>query len=489
MVDTSTLAGVLRASQSPVSRRQPRPTPQPVAPTQSLNQAYQQMEAGFADNPILKTLNNAVMFIPNQLGAAHRDAYSELRGTSTPTQRNVFGQPNRAYGDDTNQWDELGLDINRREGLTGPVATATRVGTNTAGVIASLLGDGAIGSLATGIARNAPLITPRVVPAFQTPEVRQAALMRSILQDPDTYAVTTRSTNSLEDILNTGRFQSSRQTGRTGSGMFDSVDEYNPLRQKAETAVWGPKIDNVQYGQLVNDVLKSQPRPFPIGESGRKALQEYLLTARSFDPRQSLSYGMGRGASNRPDPVQYVWSPDALKRSQLYYDDSMFSQATTPERLTKSFDEFLGSFAGKGQGANWVTRRDLTKQIKDTNKKYGLDIDLPAKDWYSNRTPGGYIEAQLPNLTLDDIARIDAVSGPRNSLEAIQQALEASGRSIPTGIANVLDDSFYKMPALASKKVRADLEALFRRLQDNFNPRRRSSGGQTLDPFDDLDTL
>jgi len=383
------------------------------------------------------------------------------------------------------QYDAAGEAAIDRFGLEGAGAGVVRGGATALDLLTGL----AAGGLGSGVragGQAAAAAIPRIKPAFQAPEVRQAALMRAIMQDPDTYAVTTRSTNSLEDILNTGRFQSSRQTGQTGSGMFDNVSAYNPLRQKAETAVWGPEIDNVQYGQLVNNVLNSQPRPFPIGESGRKALQEYLSTARSLDPKQSLSYGVGRGANNRPDPVQYVWSPDALKRAQLYYDDSMFSQATTAQKLTKSFDEFLSSFADKGQGANWVTKKDLTKQIKDTNKKYGLDIDLPAKDWYSNRTPGGYIETQIPNLTLDDIVRIDAIPGLRNSSKAIEQALEASGRNIPTGIANVLDDSFYKMPAFANKKIRANLESLLKRLQDTFNPRKRNSGGQTLDPFDEL---
>jgi hypothetical protein len=47
MVDTSSLAGVLRASQPPV-RRQPRPTPQPVAPTQ--NSRLNDMFSGYARN-------------------------------------------------------------------------------------------------------------------------------------------------------------------------------------------------------------------------------------------------------------------------------------------------------------------------------------------------------------------------------------------------------------------------------------------------------
>jgi hypothetical protein len=420
MVDTSSLAGVLRASQQPV-RRQPRPTPQPVSS---------------AANPI------------NQL----------MRGTDT----------NLGYSR-ANQ--DL---VNRRGGemFLSPFSTLTDEAKNTGALqrgtpasaalsTAAFLGDVLNPSfglpIGVGGGQAAAAAAPRIRPAFQTPEVRNAALMRAIMEDPETTVRTVRSMGSAEDIIGgSGRFLSSRQTG-TSPASPGGVSNYNPIREVAENATWGPGVDNVQYGYVTSPVLKNQPRPFQIGSGGREALQDYLKIAESMDDYlPALRYGQGQ--SKIASPVQYVLNPAVARNAQYFPTDSLLSQwkaglGEGAPRITQSFDEFVRANQG---------------------------------------VPNGYVEAAIPNLTINDISKINAMTGPetmrasglgvkadaQSRMAAINKLLEQSGRDVPVGAITQWNSSFmpagvsrssaYQMPPTPRQQTSSALRNLQRRFNDTF---------------------
>ena len=406
MVDTSTLEGVLRASQRP-RRTQKRQTEQPRP----------------------RTVEEA------------------MRGTD----------PRSGYS-------RADVDLAERRGgemLLAPLSTLTDEAKRTGAVergtplsygltAAAFLGDLFNPSIDIPVAAGIRGLR-RAAPAFMSPGARQSALMRRILKDPETYVQTTRSTKSMDDILQ-GGFQSSRQTGVTGAGLEDATGKYNDLRAIAEYQTYGPGVENVQYGALMSPVLRNQPRPLPIGQSGRRALEEYLQTARRLDPSITAPYG------SRGEPVQYVWSPEAMQNARFFSGDSMWGQSTSPGRdVTSSFTDFVNSFSGDGP---WV--RPNNKRLAE------LGLEPAPKNWYNSPAPDPYIEVQTPNLSLDDIVRIESLqSGPQGNrvLNQINEAVQNSGRNIPTGIAQSADPSRFDMPPGISERLRALLSRLRSRNQ------------------------
>jgi len=297
----------------------------------------------------------------------------------------------------------------------------------------------------------------RLKPAFQTPEVRNAALMRAIMEDPETTVRTVRSMGSAEDIIGgSGRFLSSRQTG-TSPASPGGVSNYNPIREVAENATWGPGVDNVQYGYVTSPVLKNQPRPFQIGSGGREALQDYLKIAESMDDYlPALRYGQGQ--SKIASPVQYVLDPAVARNAQYFPTDSLLSQwkaglGEGAPRITQSFDEFVRANQG---------------------------------------VPNGYVEAAIPNLTINDISKINAMTGPetmrasglgvkadaQSRMAAINKLLEQSGRDVPVGAITQWNSSFmpagvsrssaYQMPPTPRQQTSSALRNLQRRFNDTF---------------------
>jgi hypothetical protein len=340
-----------------------------------------------------------------------------------------------------------------RFGLEGGAASAAMGGATALDLLTGL-GAGGLGSAIRSGAPSVSLAAARARPAFQSPDVRQAALMRAIMLDPDTSIRSVRSMDSAEDIIGgSGRFLSSRQTGTSPASRGD-IGNYNPIREIAENATWGPGVDNVQYGYVASPVLRNQPRPFQIGSSGRKALEEFLETANALDDyTPGLNYGQGK--STVLNPVQYQLNPEALNRAQYFPTDSLSSQwqaglKDVPERVTQSFDEFINSNQG---------------------------------------IPNFYLEAQIPNLTIDDVSKINAMTGTQTMLAsdlsvkadaqsrmaAINKLLEQGGREIPVGAITEWNSSFmpsgvgrsnaYRMPPTP----RENFSSYLRQLRRDFN--------------------
>jgi hypothetical protein len=220
--------------------------------------------------------------------------------------------------------------------------------------------------------------------------------------------------NSAEDIIGgSGVFRSSNNVGTSGSQPGGTTSElYDRLRNTFETNI---DLDgDVAYGAFTSPVLRSQPAPLPLGRRGRQNYLTYQNMASLFDPYGTArGYGVGPGRT----PMRYILDNDVLNRSSISFGDSL--------RGSPSFNSYNDFVASLNRGG------------------YNEIMSTPGKgDWGWSRINNTlnfpeYIEAQIPNLSIDDVARI--VGMGEQPFDAAQNAMRlsdivaSSGRDIPVG--------------------------------------------------------
>jgi hypothetical protein len=297
-----------------------------------------------------------------------------------------------------------------RFNLEGGAASAARGGATALDLLTGL-GAGTVGGVVRGAAANAPLTASRLRATVTEPDAYAASLWRRIIDDPETEFNTVRSTASAPDIIGgSGVFRSSRDTGTSGAHSGAGFDPlYNRLRDTFEDTV--SPGSRTAYGYLTNPVLRTTPEPFPIGNRGRENYLYRRNVARTTDPMQpgALSYGAGGETRN---PVRYRISPEAMERASVSWGDSL--------RGAPTFNSVDDLRATLGQGLD---------AVRGTQGK---------ADWgWMGQTPRvpAYLEAQIPNLTIDDISGIVATGDELKDAASMGMSLadlvEQSGRNIP----------------------------------------------------------
>lgn len=430
MVDTSSLAGVMRASQRPrrtaMRQTEPRPTPQPTQPGFQVPENRRSVQG--LGNALAGTVLGALDVPVQAIGGMHRDVISgeRSRGQSAGSRAvQDYGQNvGRLWSDflmpsedapspflprEFDAASEAAID---RFGLEGGAASAARG----AGFAADLLTGLAVGGAGSKAGQGARVVADDVshlARSVSSPEAYYSSLLRRIMDDPDTALSTVRSMNSADDIIaGSGVFRSSRDLGTSGAhGGAQVSDMYNPLRDVFESNM-GMGSDTV-YGALTSPVLRNQRAPFPLGSRGRENFLNYQKTARMMDPYETaLSYGSGGDRI----PVRYMLGDDALQRSGITFGDSL--------RGAPAFDSYDDFVAAVNRGG------------------YNEIMSTPGRaNWgWGSSSKGGlnipeYIEAQIPGATIDDVTRI--IGSGRDPRQAAERSMDIadivarSGRDIP----------------------------------------------------------
>jgi hypothetical protein len=423
-------------------KRQPRPTPRFVAPTPSPARRESRTIFGQpVDYDRNANVGKAIagtalgLFdVPVQaIGGMHRDAVSgnQAGGQSSGSRavgdygnlvRNLWSDVFRPGAGQTEpflprEFEAAGEAAVDRFGLEGAGASAARGGATALDLLTGL-GAGGVGAIgrrgATVAADDASRFVQRIPGTFQPETAYYSSLLRRIMDDPDTALTTVRSMDSAEDIIGgSGVFKSSNNLGTSGSQAGGTTPElYDRLRNTFETNI---NLDgDVAYGAFTSPVLRSQPAPLPLGSRGRQNFLTHQKMASMFDP---YGTGSGYGAGPGRTPMRYILNNDVLNNAGISFGDSLRGAPSF-----NSYDDFVASLNRGG---------------------YDEIMSTPGKaDWGWLRVNNTlnfpeYIEAQIPNLSIDDVARV--VGMGEQPLDAAQSAMKlsdivaSSGRDIPVG--------------------------------------------------------
>jgi len=287
---------------------------------------------------------------------------------------------------------------------------------------------------------------------------------------------TVRSSQSLPGIMQSGRFKTNTELGTSGAQMGGSTrGDYDRVRRAAEEMMGNE--GQLIYGALTNPVARTTPEPFQVGLRGQRRYQDWLEANRLFSPSAAENYG-ARPLSMFPDnfPIRYETNPNVLQNAEIYFGDSLLPQYTQsaarqqmginvqPEKVTATISEILG-------GRNFP---GADKWIRGTGQ-----------------TPP-YVEASVPNLSLDDISRIQPLatrpSVGRGYEQTVRDALDSVGRDIPVESAPnmVQRERLFQRPPRLSERAQMQLQILRRRLENSLNPRTDRYGRLRTSNFMDL---
>jgi hypothetical protein len=287
---------------------------------------------------------------------------------------------------------------------------------STAAFIGDLLNPSFGLPIGVGGGQAAATVAPRIKPAFQNPEVYMQSLLRQIMDNPNTRISTVRSMNSMDDIIGgSGAFKSSRTTGTSGAhNGLDVPSDYNIMRETLENEV-DPNSADFVYGAVTSPVLRDIPAPFPFFSRGRENFLNYQKLAQNMDPYDTaINYGKSGGTSPRV-PMRYEWGPEATANASLSWGDSLRGAPffNTLDDFKAAIDngmDTVESASSRGNW-NWITQNQPR-------------VSIPP-----------YIEAQIPNLGIDDISRITALADRPSEAAAqgmkIVNALTNAGKEIP----------------------------------------------------------
>jgi hypothetical protein len=254
--------------------------------------------------------------------------------------------------------------------------------------------------------------------SVRNPQAYYTSLLNRVMNDPDTALTVVRSMDSAPDIIGgSGRFQTSLTTGTSGAHAGSNVPSaYNPLREAFNTNAGYAPTDDVISGAFTSPVLRNIRPPAPLFRSGRENYLNYLQTARMLDPYDTaLTYGSNNADVPRV-PLRYVLGEDATNRASVTFGDSLRGAP-----FFENIEDFVGALNRGGYG-----------EVMSTGGRSGTG--LFSSDPRPVRIPT-YIEGQVPNLTIDDVARIQSLGG--NPQEAAVQGMEIAdlvadaGRDIP----------------------------------------------------------
>lgn len=435
MVDTSTLAGVMAASRG---SSQPQPTPAPAR--NIFGQPINQNRNANVGKALVGTALGLFDVPVQMIGGMHRDviAGNQLGGQSAGSRAlssygnqvrdlwsDVFrGNPSQTDVFLPREFDAASEAAIDRFGLEGGAATAARG----AGVVADLLtglATGGAGGLVKQGARVAAddvaNFAKRIPGTFQPETAYYSSLLRRIMDDPDTALTTVRSMDSAEDIIGgSGVFRSSRDLGTSGSQSGGQAPElYNRLRDFFETNL-GTGSDTA-YGAFTSPVLLNQPAPLPLGARGRENFLNYQRIAAMFDPYSTArSYGAGAERT----PLRYILDNDVLNRIGVSFGDSLRGAPAF-----NSYDDFVAALNNGGYNEIMSTPG---KADWNWMKLRSNQLNIPE-----------YLEAQIPNLSIDDVTGIVGLGNrPLDAGEnamRIADLVEASGRDIPvSAMSNVV---------------------------------------------------
>ena len=489
MVDDRAMRFRQQAAASSV-RRQPRPTPQPVAPTppparresrtifgQPVNQdrnanvgkAIAGTALGLFDVPV-QAIGGMYRDVVSGNQAGGQSAGSRAVGDYGNLVRNLWSDVFRPGAGQTEpflprEFEAAGEAAVDRFGLEGAGASAVRGGTTALDLLTGL-GAGGVGGVSRGVAANAPLAAARARPlitGFSEDASQQAyrqALLNRVLESPETSLGTVRSSQSLPGITQSGRFMTNAETGTSGAQAGGSTrGDYDRVREAAEGMMSGQ--GQRVYGALTNPVSQTVPAPFQIGQRGQRRYQDWLEANKLFSPSAAEAYGTRPGGTF-PDnfPIRYEVSPNLLDEAEIYFGDSMLPQ-------------FTESAARQGMGFN-VEPKKVTATISEILG----GGDFPgAEKWVRGGSTPWYVEGSVPSLSLDDVARIQPLairpSAGREYEQIVRDALEAAGRNIPVEATPnmAVRERLLQRPPRLSEQAQTQLQVLRRRLENFFNPR------------------
>jgi hypothetical protein len=215
------------------------------------------------------------------------------------------------------------------------------------------------------------------------------------------------------------------------------------------------------YGALTNPISQTVPAPYQIGQRGQRRYEDWLEANKLFSPSAAEAYGT-RPGKTFPDnfPLRYEVSPNLLDGAEIYFGDSMLPQYNAsatrrsrtgmnyePEKVTATISEILGG------------------------------RDFPgAEQWLRGGNTPWYVEGSVPNLSLDDISRIQPLASKpsvgREYEQTVRDALTEVGRDIPVEAApnTMVRERLLKRPPRLSEQAQTQLNVLRRRLEAILNP-------------------
>jgi hypothetical protein len=429
------------------------------------------------------TILNALDVPVQAIGGMHRDAAAgnTLRGQSAGSRAvQDYGRQVAGLWSDTfkpgpgqtpmfqpREFDAAGEAAINRFGLEGAGAGAVRGGATALDLLTGLA-TGGVGGVVRGAATNAPLAAARARPLLTgfsedaSQKAYRQALLNRVLTSPDTTLGTVRSSQSLPGIMQSGRFKTSAETGTSGAQVGGSTrGGYDEVRQAAEEMMGGQ--GQRVYGALTNPISQTVPAPFQIGQRGQRRYEDWLSANELFSPAAAEIYGT-RPLDVFPDnfPIRYELSPNRLKESQIYFGDSMLPQYTeSAARQART-------------GLNYEPR-SVTSSIPDIL----ASGEFPGvEQWLKGGFRPSYVEGSVPNLSLDDIARVQPLS-PKPSVgkkyeQTVRDALASVGRDIPVeAIPNTMvRERLLERPPRLSEQAQTQLNVLLNRLRNFTNPRR-----------------
>ena len=363
------------------------------------------------------------------------------------------------------EFDAAGEAAVDRFGLSGAGASAVRGGATALDLLTGL-GAGGVGGAVRGAAANAPLAAARARPlltGFSEDASRRAyrqALLDRVLVSPETSLGTVRSSQSLPGIMQSGRFKTNAETGTSGAQVGGSTrGDYDRVREAAEEMMDGQ--GQRVYGALTNPISQTVPAPYQIGQRGQRRYEDWLEANKLFSPSAAEAYGT-RPGKTFPDnfPLRYEVSPNLLDGAEIYFGDSMLPQYNAsatrrsrtgmnyePEKVTATISEILGG------------------------------RDFPgAEQWLRGGNTPWYVEGSVPNLSLDDISRIQPLASKpsvgREYEQTVRDALTEVGRDIPVEAApnTMVRERLLKRPPRLSEQAQTQLNVLRRRLEAILNP-------------------
>jgi len=480
-------------SQPVVQPRQPRPTPQPVVPTPArregtniFGQPVDYDRNANVGRAIAGTVLGALDVPVQAIGGMHRDVVqgNQTGGQSAGSRAlQNFGQQVGGFVSDIGrpgpgqtpffqprEFDAAGEAAVDRFGLSGAGASAVRGGATALDLLTGL-GAGTVGGVVRGAAANAPLAAARARPlltGFSEDASQRAyrqALLDRVLISPDTSVGTVRSSQSLPGIMQSGRFKTNAETGTSGAQVGGSTrGNYDAVRQAAEEMMGG-QGERI-YGALTNPISQTVPAPYQIGQRGQRRYEDWLSANKLFSPTTAEGYGTRPGGMF-PDnfPIRYELNPNLLNEAQVYFGDSMLPQYTQsaarqartelnyePQSVTSSISDILAS--GEFPGA---------------------------EQWLRGGFRPPYVEASVPNLSLDDIARIQPLA-PKPSVgreyeQTVRDALASVGRDIPVEATpnSVVRERLLERPPRLSEQAQTQLNVLRNRLRNFISPRRNET--------------
>ncbi len=347
MVDTSTLAGVLRASQSPVSRRQPRPTPQPVPPTPSPNVFNRLVQSqankyGNLGKAILGTGLGALDVPVQIIGGAHRDvAAGSTLGGQSPGSRALqnYGEQVGGLWSDVfkpgagqtemflpRQFDAAGEAAVDRFGLEGAGASAVRGGATALDLLTGLMAGGVgVGGGRAGVAGDAVIDTATNPAAHARLNAMLGRLYHGVRGDDWTVAQNRPFENRAHnwfrgDLFTTPSLPLADSYGGTTVKQVKNL----PSNLKVlDLMPGGPSITKQnselakKFAELgIVDTVNDLQRHLPFTSLKDDLLKE-VLESQGFNALRHVSgQGMG-GGTGLAKPVYAFFSPEGITTSPV----------------------------------------------------------------------------------------------------------------------------------------------------------------------------